>query len=40
MNFLKKRTIKRTESGDECVVRKGGSNGVVYEYTFVEELEA
>ena len=29
-----------SESGDECVVRKGGSNGVVYEYTFVEELEA
>lgn len=29
-----------SESGSECVVRKGGSNGVVYEYTFVEELEA
>ena len=29
-----------SDSGSECVVRKGGAGGVVYEYTFVEELEA
>lgn len=27
-------------SGEECVIRKGSSSEVVYEYTFVEELEA
>lgn len=29
-----------SDSGSECVVRKGGASGVVYEYTFVEQLEA